>query len=109
MPQTDFTAPPLRIGIVLIATPPDVYFSTSYTEDWIKLLVFHEYTHMLNIDATTEWMEALRVLFGDVVRPNSLWPVWMLEGLAVYYETRTSGTWAWPESLLRFDFARAQE
>jgi len=85
-----FTAPPLRIGIVLIATPPDVYFSTSYTEDWIKLLVFHEYTHMLNIDATTEWMEALRVMFGDVIRPNSLWPVWMLEGLAVYFETRTS-------------------
>ena len=85
-----FTMPALRVGIVLIATPPDAWTSLSYTDDWIKLLVFHEYTHMLNIDATTEWMEALRVVFGDVIRPNGLWPVWMLEGLAVYFETRTS-------------------
>ena len=85
-----FTLPSLRVGMVLIATPPDAWFSTSYTEDWIKLLVFHEYTHFLNIDPTTEWMETLRILFGDVIRPNGLWPTWMLEGLAVYYETRTS-------------------
>src|SRR4051812_13183299 len=38
-----FTSPALRIGIVLIATPPDVNFSTVYSDDWIKLLVFHEY------------------------------------------------------------------
>jgi Tol biopolymer transport system component len=85
-----FSAPALRIGLVLIATPPDAWMSTTYSEDWIKLLVFHEYTHMLNIDATTEWMEAVRILFGDVIRPNGLWPRWMLEGLAVYFETRTS-------------------
>lgn len=85
-----FAMPPLRVGMVLIATPPDAWMSTSYSEDWIKLLVFHEYTHMLNIDPTTEWMEGLRILFGDIVRPNGLWPVWMLEGLAVYFETRTS-------------------
>ncbi|MBS1959026.1 MAG: PD40 domain-containing protein [Bdellovibrionales bacterium] len=84
------TMPPLRVGIVLIATPPDAWYATSYSDDWIKLLVFHEYTHMLNIDATSNWMEALRILFGDVIRPNGLWPTWMLEGLAVYYETRTS-------------------
>ncbi len=85
-----FTMPVLRVGIVLIATPPDQYFSTSYADDWIKLLVWHEYTHFLNIDPTTEWMNALRLFFGDIIRPNGLWPVWMLEGLAVYYETRTS-------------------
>ena len=85
-----FTMPALRVGIVLIATPPDAWFPTSYTDDWIKLLTFHEYTHMLNIDATTKWMEVMRWVFGDVIRPNGLWPVWMLEGLAVYFETRTS-------------------
>ncbi len=85
-----FAMPALRVGIVLIATPPDQALSTSYTENWIKLLVFHEYTHILNIDPTTEWMEWVRVVFGDVIRPNGLWPTWMLEGLAVYYETKTS-------------------
>jgi len=84
------TMPALRVGIILNATPPDAWMSTSYSDDWIKLLVFHEYTHLLNIDATTEWMNLVRILFGDVIRPNGLWPVWMLEGLAVYYETRTS-------------------
>ncbi|MBC7396282.1 MAG: hypothetical protein H7333_02470, partial [Bdellovibrionales bacterium] len=85
-----FTSAALRIGIVLIATPPDAWFSTSYSDDWIKLLVFHEYTHFLNMDPTTGWMEALRILFGDVIRPNGLWPIWMLEGLAVYIETHTT-------------------
>jgi hypothetical protein len=85
-----FALPSLRVGMVLIATPPDAWFSTSYTEDWIKLLVFHEYTHFLNIDATSGLMEGLRVFFGDVIRPNGLWPAWMLEGLATYFETRTA-------------------
>lgn len=85
-----FALPSLRVGMVLIATPPDAWFSTSYTEDWIKLLVFHEYTHFLNIDPTNGLMEFLRIAFGDVIRPNGLWPMWMLEGLATYFETRTS-------------------
>jgi Tol biopolymer transport system component len=85
-----FAAPPLRIGMVLNATPPEAWFSTAYSDDWIKLLTFHEYVHILNIDPTTEWMEWVRILYGDVVRPNSLWPSWMIEGLAVYYETRMS-------------------
>ena len=85
-----FTAPSLRIGIALIATPPDFWFPTAYTDDWIKLLAFHEYTHFLNIDPTTGWIEALRIIFGDGIRPNGIWPTWMLEGLAVYFETRTS-------------------
>jgi hypothetical protein len=84
------TMPALRVGIVLIATPPDGWSETAYSDNWIKLLVFHEYTHFLNIDATHGFMEAARIFFGDIIRPNGLWPVWMLEGLAVYYETRTS-------------------
>lgn len=85
-----FAMAALRVGIVLIATPPDQWLSTSYSENWIKLLAFHEYTHILNMDPTTEWMEWLRIIFGDAIRPNGLWPSWMLEGLAVYLETKTS-------------------
>lgn len=83
-----FSLPAFRVGMVLIATPPDAWSTLAYSDDWIKLLVFHEYTHYLNIDATTGWMEALRIVFGDAVRPNGLWPIWMIEGLAVYFETR---------------------
>ncbi|CAK9249670.1 unnamed protein product [Sphagnum jensenii] len=36
----------------------------------------------------TSFYTPLRWLFGDVLLPNSLWPTWMLEGLAVYDETK---------------------
>ncbi|MBU6154501.1 MAG: PD40 domain-containing protein [Bdellovibrionales bacterium] len=100
-----FSLPAFRVGMVLVATPPETWFATSYTEDWIKLLVFHEYTHFLNLDPTTGWMEGLRLVFGDGIRPNGLLPLWMIEGLAVYMETRTTklgrGRSPYWESILR--------
>ena len=82
------TSAALRIGMVLMVTPPDPSFSTAYYDDWLRLLILHEYTHFLNLDPTTDWANVLRVFFGDGVRLNSLWTRWMLEGLAVYMETR---------------------
>lgn len=81
-------SPMSRLGIMLYLTPPDAHFSTNYYDDWLKLLVFHEYTHYLNMDPTHGFYAAFRVLFGDVLLPNALWPSWMLEGLAVYMETK---------------------
>ncbi len=37
-----FALPALRVGVVLNATPPEPWFSTSFSEDWISLLAFHE-------------------------------------------------------------------
>ncbi len=82
------TTPLLDFGILLYVTPPDNWFSTAYYDDWLRLLCFHEYTHYLNMDTTTDFWSVLRVLTGDVALPNALWPPWMLEGLAVYMETR---------------------
>lgn len=77
-----------RFGIILQVTPPEPWFSTSYYDDWLKLLCFHELTHIINMDATTDLFAVLRVIFGDVFLPNAVLPSWMLEGLAVYMETR---------------------
>jgi Tol biopolymer transport system component len=85
-----FALAPLRVGIVLYATPPEAWFSSAYAEDWIKNLTFHEYVHILNIDPTSGAWELARWVFGDVIRPNGLWAPWLVEGLAVYFETRTS-------------------
>lgn len=82
------TTPVGRFGMALFVTPPDNWFSTAYYDDWLKLLCFHEYTHFLNIDATRGGWGILRTLIGDLPLPNSVWPNWMLEGLAVYMETR---------------------
>jgi hypothetical protein len=82
------TSPVERLGITLLVTPPDSWFSTAYYDDWLRLLVFHEYTHYVNMDTTLGLYEGLRYLIGPTVLPNSIWPPWMLEGLAVYMETR---------------------
>lgn len=82
------TSPLYRFGIALIVTPPDNWFSTTYYDDWLWLLIVHEYTHYLNMDATRSFYAPLRYMFGDVFLPNGIWPNWMIEGLAVYNETR---------------------
>lgn len=99
------TAAVLRFGMVLYVTPPENWYSTAYHDQWLKLLVFHEYTHYLNLDATRDFYDVLRVLFGDTLLPNGLWPRWMLEGFAVYNETLTTragrGRSTYYEMLLR--------
>jgi Tol biopolymer transport system component len=84
------TTPVEDFGIILYVTPPDNWYSTSYYDDWLRLLCFHEYTHFVNIDTTRGLWKIGRVLFGDVLLPNAAWPNWMLEGLAVYMETAST-------------------
>lgn len=82
------TTPIARLGMLLYLTPPDPFFSTDYYDDWLRILVYHEYTHFLNMDPTRGLFSLGRILFGDVLLPNSAWPAWMLEGYAVYNETK---------------------
>ena len=100
------TSPTERFGIALYVTPPDNWMSTAYYDDWLRLLCFHEYTHFLNMDATRGLWSAGRYLFGDVLLPNSAWPSWMLEGLAVYMETRYTHAGRGRSPFLRNDPAR---
>ncbi len=83
-----FASATARQGILLLATPPENWYSTYYYEDWLKLLVLHEYTHMLNMDATRGIYVPLRYLFGHSYLPNTILPSWLLEGFAVFTETK---------------------
>ena len=78
----------LRLGVVLYITPPEPWFSTTYYDDWLKMVVFHEYTHFLNMDPTRSFWTPIRWVFGDGTLPNALLPTWMLEGHAVWNETK---------------------
>jgi Tol biopolymer transport system component len=82
------TTPISRFGMLLYVTSPDAFSSIDLYDDWLKLLIYHEYTHFLNMDATRGLYVPLRYVFGDVILPNSVWPGWMLEGYAVYIETK---------------------
>lgn len=82
----------LRFGIILWVTPPESWHSTGYYDDWLRFLVVHEYTHMLNLDARDGLIwNGLRYVLGYTGLPNSSWAPWMIEGLAVYMETRYTG------------------
>jgi len=56
-------------------------------DDWLKMLLTHEYTHIVFMDMVRGVYRTTRNIFGRISLPNTVWPIWMLEGLAVYEET----------------------
>ncbi|MCX6844209.1 MAG: hypothetical protein NTX53_18265 [candidate division WOR-3 bacterium] len=72
--------------ITVIPTPPAG--SKSNEGDWLRTLILHEYSHILQIDRVAGIPKALRNVFGRIMMPNALAPAWLNEGYAVYNETR---------------------
>lgn len=62
-------------------------------DDWLRLVITHEYTHILQLDMTTGGLgSALQAVFGRMYFPNLFQPSWLIEGLATYEETeQTAG------------------
>lgn len=61
------------------------------TEEWLRYVLLHEYTHVLQMDMATERLLLLRSIFGKmplIAHPNSAMPLWLLEGYAIYQETK---------------------
>ena len=79
-----------RNAITLYATGPTGFNELDDHEDWLYGLVAHEYTHILHIDT----MEGLPILynkiFGKIWAPNQIMPRWLIEGIAVYEESKRS-------------------
>src|SRR4051812_7531645 len=94
--------------IVVYATPPVNEFSLRYTVDWAQLVVTHELTHIFQLDRVRGVWSLAQKVFGrsPYLFPNSYQPSWLIEGLAVYEESRQAGQGRieGPEHLL---FARA--
>lgn len=57
-------------------------------KSWLKMVITHEYTHLAHFEMTAGPTTALRALFGQILTPNALQPIWSIEGLAVYNETK---------------------
>ncbi len=80
--------------ITLYITQPygDSIFGAASYDDWMRLLITHEYTHIVHLDMRNSLPDTLGNIFGNLYFPNMFQPVWMTEGLAVYEETElTSG------------------
>jgi hypothetical protein len=80
--------------IVVFLHPPVQAMALRAYDDWIELVVTHELTHVFHLDRTRGWWRAAQRIFGrnPLLFPNVYLPTWLLEGLAVYYETRLTGS-----------------
>jgi hypothetical protein len=71
--------------------------------DWLELAFTHEYTHILHLDRARGFMQGVRNVFGraPLVFSNSYLPIWQIEGLAVFEESRMTGEGRIPEGDFR--------
>ena len=79
--------------IVVFAHPPtDVSGLRSY-DDWNSLVITHELTHIFHLDRSRGIWRVGQAIFGrnPLLFPNAYEPNWVLEGLAVYFESRLTG------------------
>lgn len=60
---------------------------TNY-DDWFFNLILHEYTHTLLMDKVYGLPNLLRKIFGRIIVPQALTPLWLQEGFAVYNESK---------------------
>jgi len=77
-----------RKTIAIYAVSPDDVSELSDFDDWLWGLILHEYTHVLHMDTMGALPKLVNRIFGQVWVPNSIQPSWVLEGLAIYSETR---------------------
>jgi Tol biopolymer transport system component len=80
-------------AVEITAVPPFEDDLIGNTTDWLELAFTHEYTHILHLDRSRGFMNGVRHVFGraPLVFPNSFLPIWQIEGLATYEESRQTG------------------
>jgi hypothetical protein len=79
--------------ITLLVTPPANEPELQNYDDWLRLLISHELTHIFHLDRVKGPWAALQTVMGRLPGsfPNTYQPSWVAEGLATYYESRLTG------------------
>jgi len=104
--DTDFTnayASVLPYNTMYIQlVPPSMDTTLGEYDDWLEMIIIHEYTHILTMDAARGYSGLMRKFFGKPVPalnpfsflaflatapPNVFLPSWWLEGAATWGET----------------------
>ena len=96
---------PFNRIIIYLRPPLEEPFSITDTADWLRIVITHEYAHILHLDNVQQGPAFLRNIFGRLYFPNLFQPNWLIEGLATYEETALSqggrGRSSYTEMLLR--------
>jgi Tol biopolymer transport system component len=79
--------------ITAYVTAPDSMSVLEGFDDWIDILLTHEYTHVVHLDTVHGLPRLVNGLLGfgvagKVWQPNVIQPRWFVEGLATYEESR---------------------
>ena len=79
------------VGADLAEPPPDSELATSFAS--LDLVLAHELTHIFTMDTASEPFRKLRRIFGSqpVLYPAVQLPPWVIEGLAVWCESKFTG------------------
>jgi hypothetical protein len=104
--NTDFAngaATVLPYNAIYVFVVPPLHDSTlGEYDDWLELVLLHEYTHILAMDTASGYSSMVRKVFGKTLPgfdplsallfflsapPNSFMPNWWLEGVATWAET----------------------
>ena len=111
--QTDLSngwANPAPYNMIEIAAAAPPGASTiGNTDDWLRLVFSHEYTHIVHLDKARGWIGRLRDVFGHspLLYPNLFLPLWQIEGIATYNESVLTGEGRVPAGDFRFIIDRA--
>ena len=88
-----WASPLPRDTVFLNAAAPSGAEFIGKTDDWLRVLFTHEYTHIVHLDRSSGWARVARGLFGrtELAFPNLSLPQWQIEGLAVWQESALTG------------------
>jgi len=79
--------------IVVFAHPPTDASGLRHYDDWNALVLTHELAHIFHLDRARGIWGVGQAVFGrnPLLFPNAYSPSWVIEGLAVYFESRLTG------------------
>jgi Tol biopolymer transport system component len=111
--QTDLSngwSTPVPYNLIeMTAAAPSGKSMIGNTDDWLRLVFSHEYTHIVHLDTSRGWVGGLRSVFGRaaVLYPNLFLPLWQIEGIATYDESALTGEGRVPAGDFRLVVDRA--
>jgi hypothetical protein len=76
--------------VVIYAIGPSQRSELSHSADHLQLVLVHEILHVAHLDVMSGLPKIANAIFGKFWPPNLIQPRWVVEGIAVYLESRAT-------------------